>query len=98
LNIPLQASHPDVQQRPVRVKMYLVKRLFKEKRLLGEIWIRDTNWKTYEFTVSPEEIGRNAILLLKVDRTWSPKRALGVPDPRRLGVALGPIVFKDLKT
>jgi len=98
LNIPLHASHPDVQQRPVRIKVYLVKRLFKEKRLLGEIWIRDTNWKTYEFAVSPEEVGRNAILLLKVDRTWVPQKALGVPDPRCLGVALGSTYFKDLKT
>ena len=98
LNIPLRALHPDVQKRPVRVKMYLVMRLFKEKRLLGEIWIRDTNWKTCEFAVSPEEVGRNAILLFKVDRTWIPKKALGVPDPRCLGVALGSIYFKDLKT
>jgi hypothetical protein len=51
-----------------------------------------------EFAVSPEEVGRNAILLLKVDRTWVPKKALGVPDPRCLGVALGSIYFKDLKT
>jgi hypothetical protein len=98
LNIPLRALHPDVQKRPVRVKVYLVMRLFKEKLLLGEIWIRDTNWKTYEFAVSPEQVGRNAILLLKADRTWVPKKALGVPDPRCLGVALGSIYFKDLKT
>ena len=98
LNIPLHASHPDIQKCPVRVQVYLVKRLFKEKHLLGEIWIRDTNWKTYEFAVSPKEVARNAILLLKVDRTWIPKKALEVPDPRRLGVAMGPIYFKDLKT
>ncbi len=97
LEVSLLASHPDVTKRPVNVKVYFVKRLFREKHLLGEIRIKDANWKNYEFSLSPEDIGRNGILLFKVDRTWIPRKALRVPDPRRLGVAVGSIRFRDLK-
>ena len=90
LRIPLHASHPDIGEDPVRVKMYLVKKLFREKRLLGEVTLTDSGWRTFDYLL-PEEVGKEAILLIEVSRTWNPQKELGIPDPRRLGVALGEI-------
>jgi len=91
--IPLHASHPDIERRPVTVRIHLIKDFFEEKRLLDEISLDHALWKTYEYSL-PREVGRKVILLIKVDRTWNPQKALGVPDPRNLGVALGEISFK----
>ena len=90
LKIPLHASHPDIEKDPVSVGIYLVKEFFKEKRLLGEVVLSDSGWRTFAYSI-PEEVGKEAILLIEVSRTWNPQKELGVPDPRSLGVALGEI-------
>ncbi|HUU37250.1 MAG TPA: O-antigen ligase family protein [Candidatus Desulfaltia sp.] len=94
IEIPLLASHPDIQRNPVKVKIYLIKDFFKQKKLLDELILNQSIWKTCEYEV-PEELGEELILLVKVSRTWNPQKALGTPDPRNLGVALGKIEFKD---
>jgi len=71
-----------------------VKEFFREKRLLDEVILADNAWRTYEYSI-PEEVGKEVILLINVSRTWNPQKELGIPDPRRLGVALGEIVFED---
>jgi hypothetical protein len=93
LEISLLASNPDIAERPVRVRVFLVKPFFREKRLLGELAIKDSDWQTREFALAPEDVGKIALLLFKVDRTWVPQKALRVPDPRHLGIAVGPIRF-----
>jgi len=94
IEIPLLASHPDIQKNPVKVKLYLIKDFFKQKKLLDELTLNQSIWKTYEYEV-PEEVGKELILLVKVNRTWNPLKTLGTPDPRNLGVAMGKIEFKD---
>jgi hypothetical protein len=94
IEIPLLASHPDIQQNPVKVKIYLVKIFFKQKKLLDELTLNQSIWKTCEYEV-PEEVGQELILLVKVNRTWNPLKSLGTPDPRNLGVAMGKIEFKE---
>jgi len=97
LEIPLQASHPDIERRPVKVQVFLVRDLFREKRQIGEITLRTNERGVYEFRVS-ESVNQEAILLLRVSRTWNPLKTTGVPDPRDLGVAVGTIRFKDRST
>jgi len=92
--IPLLASHPDIQKKPLKVKFYLVKDFFKSKRLLKEITLTRTEWQDVALSV-PEEVGHDAILLIKVSRTWNPLKTTGVPDARDLGVAVGKISFRD---
>jgi hypothetical protein len=92
--IPLLASHPDIQQNPVTVRIFLVKDFFGQKKMLSELTLTESAWKTYEYDVS-SETGQEAILLLKVSRTWNPLKTLGLPDPRNLGVAMGKVQFKD---
>jgi hypothetical protein len=92
--IPLLASHPDIQKKPLKVKLYLVKDFFKSKRLLKEITLTRTEWQDVALSV-PEDVGREAILLIKVSRTWNPLKTTGAPDARDLGVAVGKISFRD---
>jgi hypothetical protein len=94
MEISLHASHPDIERDPVRVKLFLVKRLFKEKTLLTEISLDNSVWKAYAFPVS-SLLNRDVILLIKVSRTWNPQKTLGIADPRNLGVAIGKIQWKD---
>jgi len=93
IEIPLLASHPDIKENPVKVKIYLIKDFFKQKRLLDEIILTKNRWGTYEYHI-PEEVNQEVILLFKVSRTWNPLKTLGTPDPRNLGVAVGKIRFK----
>jgi len=92
--IPLLASHPDIQKKPVKVKIYLVKDFFKHKKLLDEVTLTQSVWNTYEYDVA-QEVGEEVILLFKVSRTWNPLKAFGTPDPRNLGIAIGKIEFED---
>ena len=94
IEIPLLASHPDIKHNPVRVKIYLIKDFFKQKKLLEEIILAESIWKTYEYYL-PEEVNQETILLIKVSRTWNPLKASGTPDPRNLGIAIGKITFKE---
>jgi hypothetical protein len=92
--LPLHAAHPDIQKKPVKVKIYLIKNFFKQKRLLKEITLMQTIWQNIVLSI-PEEVGNEVILLIKVSRTWNPLKTLGTPDPRNLGVAVGRIEFRD---
>jgi len=94
IEIPLLASHPDIRKNPVKVKIYLIKDFFKQKKLLDEIILTESRWKSYPYFI-PEEVNQEVILLLKVSRTWNPHKILGTPDRRNLGVALGDIHFRD---
>ncbi len=92
LEIPLLASHPDVRERPVVVRVFQVADFFRGKKLLSVITIRDNSWMTCRLSL-PGETGRDVILLFEVSRTWNPLRTLGAPDPRNLGVAIGKVEF-----
>lgn len=94
IEIPLLASHPDISKNPVKVKIFLIKDFFKQKKLLDEIVLTQSVWKTYEYYL-PEEVNQEVIVLIKVSRTWNPLKTLGIPDPRNLGVAIGKIKFKQ---
>lgn len=94
LVLPLQAAHPDIQKKPVRVRIYLVKNFFKHKTFLKEITLSRNEWRDIVLSV-PEDVGQEAILLIKVSRTWNPLKTTGVPDPRNLGVAVGKVTFRD---
>jgi hypothetical protein len=94
LSVPILSNHPDIAKNPVIVRFFLVKELFKSERLLKEITLTDNAWRIVELPVA-EEIGRQAILLLKISRTWNPQKVSGVPDPRNLGVAVGKVVSQD---
>lgn len=94
LAIPLLASHPDIRGNPVRVRVYRVVGFFRDQMLLGEVNLADSSWTTCRFSLAGET-GRDVIILFEVSRTWNPQKALGAPDPRDLGVAVGTIEFLE---
>jgi len=90
VEIPILASHPDLRTNPVKVRIELVKDLFKQKKLLAEITLRESSWKIFKYNLR-KELGQKIILLFQVSRTWNPKKSLGADDSRDLGIALGKI-------
>lgn len=94
MEIPMLATHPDIRNNPVKVRIYLIQELFKKKKLLDEIILKQSVWETYQYSI-PEEMDHQVILLFKVSRTWNPLKTYRVPDPRNLGIAIGTIQFKD---
>jgi hypothetical protein len=93
LIVPVQAAHPDIVERPVRIRFDLVESLSRRPRKLGEAVLADHDWRAVELPVAAA-VGHPAVLLITVDRTWNPRRALGIPDPRDLGVAIGAVAFR----
>lgn len=91
LRLPVQISHPDVAERPVRVKVFLGKELLGEEILLREeVWTAPGR-KILEYPVPPGYAGKAMIHLL-VDRTWIPSEFTESKDSRRLGAAVGPLI------
>lgn len=94
LSIPVQATHPDIRERPVEVSFYEMERGLRPNRLLKTIVLSDSLWRDVDLAL-PEAVGREVFLLLTVSRTWIPLKMTGASDPRRLGVSLGEIRFRD---
>lgn len=96
ISFSIHASHPDIQDNPVTVRIYLINNFFREKRRLDEVVLQDRKWKQLRYTL-PEEKGQEVMLLFKVSRVWNPWRSSGIKDIRNLGVAAGEITFSDEK-
>jgi hypothetical protein len=94
MDIPLLATHPDIRENPVTVKIFIIKDFFRKKKLLDTIILRENIWRDFTIPV-PDETGEDVILLFKVNRTWNPQKISGVPDPRQLGVGVGKIRFRE---
>lgn len=85
--IALHAAHPDAAARPVAVRVYVVRDMFRTMDFVEEIVLASNRWVDRELHL-PAAAGEEVILLFKVSRTWSPLKTLGIPDARNLGVAL----------
>lgn len=92
LAVPLQAAHPDIELRPVKVRLSVIEGKRSRRRTLATVSIADHSWRTIRLSL-PEPTGAEAVLLIEVGRTWNPSRAEGAPDARDLGVAVGPIAY-----
>jgi hypothetical protein len=91
--IPLRASHPNIQKIPVKVRIFQTDSVFRNPELVGEVELRSSRWRFFEF--SPGGLSDKRIfLMLEVDRVWQPWKAQGVPDKRWLGIAVGEIDYR----
>jgi len=88
LKFPLRASHPDLQKNPVRLKIYSSNEYFHKVELLEEITFNNSRWTDFIYRTDTN-FGEKIYFLFESSRTWQPYKALGVPDYRELGVAVG---------
>lgn len=84
---PVLASHPDIADRPVRLTVFLADRRFRKGAVLGETRLGSRDWT--EIAIPLEAAGDRIPLIFEIARTWVPRAATGVPDPRILGIGLG---------
>ena len=78
--IQILCSHPDIEQNPVIVTVFV------DANPVGKKEVRDKMWKKIEF--NPESPIDGKIVTFQVSRTWNPK-AMGISeDGRDLGVAV----------
>jgi hypothetical protein len=96
LVVPLIASHPDIRENPVRVRVSVTQQLFRDTLLLDEITIKENRWQNFTYDLS-KYIGDDVILLFETNRTWSPGDLLGTSDTRDLGVGIGLLKFEGEK-
>lgn len=94
IEIPIHASHPDIQADPVLVEILMIKDHLKHIKKLDQIILNTNIWRTFHYDLSAN-IGQDIVLLFKVSRTWNPQKIMGVQDSRNLGIAIGKILFKD---
>lgn len=88
LRLPIRASHPKIDQYPVTVSVYRADVYFRKQQKINELRLDHSHWE--EFTFSFENIpDPKVFLVFEVDRVWQPKKYLGSPDTRWLGIAIG---------
>ncbi|MBN2410000.1 MAG: O-antigen ligase family protein, partial [Candidatus Aminicenantes bacterium] len=93
LVIPMLASHPDIRENPVTVRVFLADAYFRKTSVIGERLLNESRWQDFEFRV-PEAAGEKIFLVFETDRSWQPSKITGIPDPRHLAIGLGEPWFK----
>jgi hypothetical protein len=90
----LISSHPDIQQNPVKVKIFVLGGKFRGKKLLDNVVLKDNSWHEYRYDLS-HEARDNILLMFEVNRTWKPSKMTDSSDSRELGIGLGTLRFVD---
>jgi len=88
ITLSLLASHPDIQIRPVRVKILIAPDLATKPIVLRDLLLKESRWEKIVLT-APAAIRGPALLLFETDRTWNPRKSGVSADPRDLGLAIG---------
>jgi len=92
MELPVHASHPDIAEHPVGLKIYTIQNMCKDKVLVADVVIKNNLWQTIRLEM-PGKTGQELLLLIQVSRTWQPLKVLGTPDPRHLGIAVAEVSF-----
>jgi len=90
--IPVRCSHPDLEQRPVTLRIYEGNSCMRDLHEMTEIVFRDHQWQDVVLDSSKGENDWD-YLKFEVDRIWQPAQ-WGSPDSRKLGVAVGRMWFR----
>ncbi|OGD27023.1 MAG: hypothetical protein A2Y56_10280 [Candidatus Aminicenantes bacterium RBG_13_63_10] len=91
--LPVLASHPDLERKPVTLKVFAATRDFRKLSLIREVVLRTRSWGEVSWRRTRGE-GSESYILLETDRAWLPKRAIGADDSRSLAVAVGVAWFR----
>lgn len=90
--IDLIASHPDIESKPVNVKVFISEKPFQKKKKVDEFSLREKGWKKRGYLLKNFS-GKKVFLSFEVSRTWNPLKELGTRDPRNIGIGIGKIDF-----
>jgi len=91
--IPMRVSHPDIDKKPVRIKIFLGDEYFRKRALLRDLVFSKNDWINFEYRISPPQ-KRKIFFVFETDRDWQPIKSLGLPDSRSLALGLGEEWFK----
>ena len=88
VSLPIRASHPRIARYPVTVRIYRADAYFRKGEEIRELRLDHSRWE--ECTLAFENVtDPRVFLVFEVDRVWQPKKYLGSPDTRWLGIAIG---------
>jgi hypothetical protein len=88
LVIPVGASHPDLEQNPVKVNIFLADRYFNRKALLKKVVFHKKKWE--DVVCEIPELDTNTVnLVFETGRTWRPSEHGISHDLRELAIELG---------
>jgi len=90
--IAMKASHPDINENPVRVKVYSADQNFRKKDLLKDVILKDNQWIDCEFPIVDMPLRFH--MVFETDRDWQPLKSLGVPDARWIAIGLSRVRFQ----
>jgi O-antigen ligase len=90
VDIPIKASHPDIEINPVSVRVYSAGQCFENRRFVREITLDDHEWLDFKHVV-PDDSEKKIHLIFETSRDWQPLKELGIPDSRWLAIALGDV-------
>jgi len=90
ITLSLLACHPDIQIRPVQVKILIAPDLATKPIVLRDFLLKESGWEKIVLT-APAAIRGPALLLFETDRTWNPRKSGVSADTRDLGLAIGNI-------
>lgn len=88
VQIPVKLGNPDIKEKPVKVKVFM------NKRLIDHLEFNDNNWHVLKYSVENIE-GAEVRLKLEASRTWNPYLTDGTLYPWDLGPAVGKIYWSS---
>ncbi len=88
--LPVRCSHPDLDQRPVTLRIYEGNSCMRKLRKVTEIIFSDRLWHDVVLDFSGSD---RLYMKLEVDRIWQPSQ-WGASDSRKLGVVVGRMWFR----
>lgn len=91
--LSLVASHPDIEKKPVVLKIYLADAWFKKKKIVSEVEIKDKGWNEIEIDLSVLTKEKKSVEINRGERkgkpeNTEPKKFSSVAPPRKANLLL----------
>jgi putative inorganic carbon (HCO3(-)) transporter len=88
VNIPIWFGNPDIREKPVKVEIYI------NKKLVDSLEFNDHHWHILRYFIKDTR-GPEMFLKIKASRTWNPYLVEGRLYPWDLGPAIGEIFWSS---
>lgn len=88
LVVPVGAAHPDLEQNPLKINIFLADKYFNRRALLTNVVFRQKGWMDVACEI-PELNSDTVNLLFESARAWRPSKHGISHDPRELAIELG---------